>query len=683
MDNQSRYRSVPDREGLRAFLERNDVNIPWNNNDEYLYFYYPALSNDDDQATGLTFEHFKTKDELYAAISDPDKYVFVMDEHTDKMRYVHANADRSFYISNPLNQVIAAPEKPSWFDRLLAHFVDSYKQKVDKYEVEKQLYDADIFRRAQRKVEKQLDENFAAFEENGKGDLNRIDYIMIGGKSLRSLLIENIIRENSGENAAPRELRDNEDQLLEKTYKDRAAQIVLDAMVNGVQVEFLKMDPETMKPVPDKENERRMGFSVLQPLDDLKNMRASHKEQLIEEFERKNNFDFDFDSFGSSKARHAAIDACRRGIIRQAALDRGSRFILQSKRFRDSLFGGWIKNNGELPKTATTIENVNFPAGRTTLASHTIAYLLVEKNMSFENIMDPDAGKNDIEKENIRKVKEEAADFIIKQFTSGEGKLETLMDYNLRAADKLYHLVDRNIRTIDFSDSTDSEKGVYGDKLALLSAAGYVAKDLSQDRDPSRIPAIKPTVLRAFAKLKNLNVDNKNLEKELLSFDNKVTSPGGVNSLFDSLKKANNISTGVCSATNTCDRAQQYAISAELFRSDTAEKLKTKAPLEKITSEGAYINDYLYANYIINGKAGALSDRVNGILQKDNADAEFDAFITSGEIRKNWDITIKKSGTGNKEKIEITTEKRANAANDKGTITEKRVDNSVLGAQPI
>lgn len=636
MDNHGTYHIDTDRSTLRDILKKSGINLPLSSNEEYLYFYYPKLSDPENKTTGLTFEPFDSGEAVFDTVSDPRSGAFVFGGD-GKMRRVEKNINGTYGLSEPLDTILSSTttKKPSWLDRLLAHFVDSYKQKVDRYELEKQFYDAAVFASAQKNVEKQLNDNYDALEAKGKGDFSRMDYIMIGGKSLRSLRTEEVIRKR-GKNAFynPKPQGPEVDEI-KNTSKEHLAQIVFDAMAKGVQVEYLKMDPENMKPIiADAKNKKVL--SVLNPIPEFKNIRAAHKEERIAEFERRNNISIKYNEYSSSKARHDAIDVCRQGICRNAVFDSSKHFGLTNSRLRENLFGDWMRagKNREITHKTVTVEGANFSTQRSCLEAHVIAYLLVKNNMSLKDILNPDAGKTAEEKNKIRQQKADATDYMVNQFFSGNGKLEDIMDINVQASKKIFDYIEKNIHSVDFLDDRD----MYSEKMALLTAAAYIAKDLFQERGRE---GSYEAAAKAYAKMNGL--DPNSFDKmDFLPVHDKWNSAANISFLYENLRELNSISTG-CGVFegNGYDTLRDTAVANELNRHRAASCIAANKPFEETFSKKSMENIKMFLDEIIDSPdAVELRDELSGMRRSHEGEVMFAKLFNSGEIRKNWDATV-------------------------------------------
>ena len=632
MQNQSNNTNLP-YGALRFFFTENDIDIDVDDENMHRKFYYAQLIDPSNPSTGIEFVSYENAYEMEDDLRDENRALFIFDRNMQGRR-IHLNsADDSVDISEPLEEIIAKPEKPNWFVYLFKWLVDSFKVKVDNYNVEKQFYDAYVFKKAEFNVGKDLDNAFDAYEEAGKGDVNRIDYIMIGGRSLRAHLMDDIISNRADKTNTARHLTDDEKLQLKNISKERIEQIVFGAMVKGIQVEYLKMDPKTMDFVSNPQSQKNI-LHVLEQPPELKKLSAANREQFAGEYIRNNGLlNHEYNKFTTKDARWEAIEVCRKGIIHQARTDKAKKVSPVSHMQHDNLFGEWQRRNEangitkEIPTTGISVNGVSFSFDRSCFQSHVIAYLLAEKNMSLEDILNPDAGKNEEEKAEIRQQKADATDYMYDQFLSPEGSLDEIMRINVAGSRKLLDYVKENNQEIDPLDNAS----MFSDKALLVSAASFIQFDLNQERTRNKQLA-KPTAKKMFAIVNGLEPGSKEALAKYDQLDTDAFNYSCIEKCYDGQKDIIPFATGCGGdSSDKSDFLVNELCRQEAGQNRAADK---NAPLEKILPQTSVaMNEMMGSMLISNWQLSEFGKALH------TDDIKFAKFMLDDTFRKNMKVT--------------------------------------------
>ncbi|MCQ2423803.1 MAG: hypothetical protein MJ088_02775 [Clostridia bacterium] len=242
---------------------------------------------------------------------------------------------------------------------------------------------ADLAKEAGPQYKAVLDEAFAGIEERSGGVINRLDYIMIGGRTLRALLMEEYVKTHPG-TLAPRYA-----DLAEKDFVNESAanghvyDIILAAALQGRDVRYLRPDPLSGKLVPGADG-KIPEYTLGEP-NALVTAGTMERGQLKAEAETAVPLNF----IGADDARQRITDAenCKAAVKQLNYWEVVSCNISVNPMLRNMFLSDWEKTNGVDLQKLKIVNNLT--VSRTIMQNLSIAYLISQENMTPREAYDP------------------------------------------------------------------------------------------------------------------------------------------------------------------------------------------------------------------------------------------------------------------------------------------------------
>ncbi|MCQ2424841.1 MAG: hypothetical protein MJ070_01730 [Lachnospiraceae bacterium] len=295
-----------------------------------------------------------------------------------------------------------------------------------------------------------LDESFASLEYRTKGELNRLDHVMIGHKTLRGHLEAEYYALHPEEDR--RMFSAEYQNFLEESVKNgHAEELMLGAQLAGKKVTVFRVDQTNGKLLLN-EATGKPGFQLGDPNPGLKTVLTADMSYL--------NHPED----ASDRIRLG--QNCVRGIAALNYFGRAALSAQHSNNVGDQFFTSEEKN-GMIANQAKTRYS-SFSLTRTSLESHTVAYLMTEKEMTIEQIADPAYKPAD---------KRLAGQKILSLFSDPDANIGEIAKINAAGSEKMSEVLRTRLKGCDVSDP---EKYFTESNLNNNSLSRYV-HDLDQE----------------------------------------------------------------------------------------------------------------------------------------------------------------------------------------------------------
>ena len=464
--------------------------------------------------------------------------------------------------------------------------------------------DADI-RFAKDTYKAILDSEFASLEHRSHGELNRLDHVMIGHKTLRAHLEEDFLAKNPGSEIYGADFSECLTYINDSVNNGNAEEIILAAQLDGKKVSIFKPDPKTGELVV---NDRTGHFE--HPLgipEGIVFPKCKAVNELKEKFEAINKP-------SDASERLKMVPGCIDGVFKLNYIGRASLASQNSYNLKEQFFGSESTEGLDNPH--------KFSLTRSAMQSHVVAYLMTEKKMTIEQIADPDY---------MAKEKRDAGKLIKDIMTSENGDLDTLAKYNVNGIVKMKEYINGKLKNCDISDP----KQLYSESNKYVFALSHFIVDLDQEQKNMRQSAD-----RAIAEHIS-STHPADLQKAVKGWNDEITSNTIFSGMNASYKALSRFKTG--SITNAV-QDRSLVIQQEIFKKSVSEKVRNGGSVFTALDGDAQItfqtSSYVATNY-------KKSDPVNTGIEEFIAGtdvrtpekaAAFASYAASGDLIKDCNI---------------------------------------------
>ncbi len=580
---------------------------------------------------------------------------------------------KTMTLSEPVNVSLKPPKKPSAYGwkNFFKNFSERYRRELEDYNnqlkkynerkkffenpaaarqqrwreeqnknAEKQFITEDVYKSttvnpAINFVNRELDNRFGAIEAKTTNTFERFDYVIIGGKTLRQLMMENISFPKFDENGNPTFDAKDIDAYQEKTpeqLKEMANDIIVKAMLQGVPVKAAKLDPVTGEMLPDENGKM---FTELPVPAELKKLEVGSDGRAAVDRIMFGRIGINLAPDTDSKELLRQTDTTCKNI---QALNKAAMVLSSTSGYTsmsNSLLGGWAKDNGfksafEGLKTVKSYDQ--FTSDRSCIPSHAIAYL-ISQGHSLKDISDPSK---------LAKEKDAAGREAMKRYLDHDKKW--MAEVNVKAQQKIVDETDAALKNVNFNDNNS----VFTKDTIPCFSMVYTMFDLQQEKDH-----MKQEVIEAVAKQNGLDTAKPDEMKKAQELSNKLTVR------VQALSTAKQLVTETRSAANlTMGNVNGYSekvssiLSGQVCRVKYAEAQSQGKPVSEfadlktstvsVASGGFIIMNDEAKNHLAPGSIAKFAK------QNDSYTAlrEFGNNSTSGAFKDKFDINISVDNTG-------------------------------------
>ena len=598
-------------------------------------------------------------------------YVYKKGEQYPRELSYDKNA-KKMTLSEPANISLKPPKKPAAFGwkNFFKNFSDRYRREIEEYnhkldiynnrrkffenpaaarqqrwreeqnkEFEVQNVKEDTLKQvaldpALREIGHNLDDRFGGIEKKTANMSDRLDNVVIGGKTLRQLVLENIC------NAKPdKDGKATFDEKGVRLYQKKTPDelhaignsIIVKAMLSGVSVKAAKLDPVTGEMLAD---EKGALFTELKVPSEIAKIAINSPEHAA--LNRLIQKDTNVTLTGLAEGKELLIqtDITCKNI---QTLNKANAVLSSTCGYvsmQNALLGGWAKDNGHptVKEGLKTVKSYDgFTTDRSCIPSHAIAYLITQGH-SMKDICDPSK---------LAEEKDAAGREAMKRYLDHDKKW--MAEVNVKAQQKIVEETDKAFKNVDFYDN----KSVFTKETMPYLSMVHTVFDLQQEKDH-----MKQEVLEAVAKQNNLDVTKPEDLAKTKEISGKLTEKAQVLSAAKVLsldtRAASQLVTGDTRAVGT---KMSEILNGQLCRSKFTEAQKNNRPLSEysdpetsnsyITSGGFFLMHDSSKN---KGAPGSL-----GYIQSSKSFAtlrEFGNSCTNCALSKNcnMDIWTDKSG---------------------------------------
>ena len=450
---------------------------------------------------------------------------------------------KTMTLSEPVDVSLKPPKKPSAYGwkNFFKNFSDRYRREIEDYNkqlerynankkffenpaaarqqrwreeqnknAEKQLVTEDVYKSttinpAVNSVNRELDNRFGAIEAKTSNTFERFDNVIIGGKSLRQLMMEQISFPKFDENGNPTFDAKDISAYQEKTpeqLKEMANNIIVKAMLQGIPVKSANLDPVTGEMRPDGSGKM---FTELPVPAELKKLEVGSDGRAAVDrimFGRV-GINLAPETDGKELLRQTDITCKSIQNLNKANTVLSSTCGYTS--MMNSLLGGWAKENGfksafEGLKTVKSYDQ--FTSDRSCIPSHAIAYL-ISQGHSLGDICDPSK---------LAKEKDTAGREAMKRYLDHDKKW--MADVNVKAQQKIVSETDAALKNVNFNDNNS----VFTKETMPCFSMVYTMFDLQQEKDH-----MKQEVIEAVAKQNGLDTAKPEEMKKAQDLSNKLS----------------------------------------------------------------------------------------------------------------------------------------------------------------
>lgn len=469
---------------------------------------------------------------------------------------------------------------------------------------EKEAFRAGTVRPILDSITKQLDDLYGVYEKAIPTDaVNRLDYVMIDGRSARTYINEY--------------LESREKQLDNSEKAALLPDMIVSAQLQGKRVTAAL--PDGNRPFESSQTEPFPQF-----LGNLEENTLSRMREYCVPGE------IPVSSGLSPEAAREAEKESFSLLEKHSALSMTDLYNTDVSFFKQDIMRGvradarWnpdgTKTNRDLLKEAEN-SDINIRLSRNSFTTHVIA-LMMSEGVSPEVIFDPDRGAD------LR----EAAGKRVYELCRNKDAAE-LMRINVNGALAIEKCIEKGVKNIDYSD-INARRSPEAVHLAML---GFTAFDILQERDKN-----KPYAKQALAELEDDVLDGSKekedkYDKKLMELTERATVCSLVFSDRNADLKMTDTALGIESASRFRDFNANSYIYAGFFRSVLSDAEKTGKPFFKAVPISSYPNLYGTGDPLSfqedKTKAADLRD---GILAKTDPGQvrDFAKSITSGEFDK-------------------------------------------------
>ncbi len=539
-------------------------------------------------------------------------YVYKKGEQYPRELSYDKNA-KKMTLSEPANISLKPPKKPAAFGwkNFFKNFSDRYRREIEEYNHKLDIYNnrrkffenpaaarQQRFREEQnkkfeaqnvkedtlkkhtldpalREIGRNLDDRFGAIEKKTANVSDRLDNIVIGGKSLRQLVIENVCDAKIDKDG--KTLFDDKGMRLynKKTPDELHAignSIIAKAMINGVSVKTAKLDPVTGEMLAD---EKGALFTELKVPSEIANIEINSPDHaaLNRLIQKDTNVTLAGLAEGKELLRQTDITCKNIQTLNKANAVLSSTCGFAS--MQNELLGNWAKENGHttVKEGLKTVKSYDgFTSDRSCIPSHAIAYLITQGH-SMKDICDPSK---------LAEEKDAAGREALKRYLDHDKKW--MAEVNVKAQQKIIEETDKAFKNVDFYDN----KSVFNKETMPYLSMAHTAFDLQQEKDH-----MKQEVLEAVAKQNNLDVTKPEDLAKTKEISEKLTEKAQVLSATKSLVletyAASQLATG---NTKAVGEKMANILTGQLCRTKFAEAQNNNKPLSEYSNPEAS-NSYI------------------------------------------------------------------------------------------
>ena len=298
-----------------------------------------------------------------------------------------------------------------------------------------------------------LDSMFSDLEHRTKGELNRIDHVMIGHKTLRSHLETEYALKNPDVHKDALFFQKCDEFIASSVKNGHAEELILASQLCGKKVSLFVPDPKTGVLVPN-DGDGRVEHTLTIP-QNVVIPRCPESDEL------KAKFNF-INTPAEASERLRMVPDCIKGIRDLNYFGRSTLARQNSNNLADQFFGKERDNEN--------LDNPHkFSLSRSAMQSHVFAYLMTEKKMTPEQIADPgyEPGK-----------KLEAGAYIKGIMTSENGDLDKLAEYNVNGIVKMKEYISGKLAGKDITDASV----LYAEENMYIFPLSHFIVDLDQEQ---------------------------------------------------------------------------------------------------------------------------------------------------------------------------------------------------------
>ena len=481
---------------------------------------------------------------------------------------------------------------------------------------------------AKNELMQQLNDTFSAIEHSTGNKLSRLDHVMIGSRTLRGVL-----------QAEYTALHPDQDPIItgdsdgfvnfvnQSVTNGHAADLMLAGMANGVQVVMYKPDSKTgtlqMNPATGKPEHI---LSMPKCVSELDYIGKTYVKDLVTK-------DLKVDLKSPADARERLKDTynCRLAVQQLNAINRTALSSPGSGNMMDQFFGRYKNDHPDF--NLSTLQNPRgFGLGRTSLVSHTMAYLMSKHEMTPEQLRDP-AYKPGL--------KADAGEYVLQQMTSPDGDYSELMKHSLNAMDKIVDYIDEKTKGVDLTQTAQ----VFSSDNECLVGMAECAHDLDQEYSHA-MSEMKQQIIEKH-NLGDLpdRERNKAVSKIQADLSTKISNVSIIRNMKSSCIDQDLFLTGSCVAAG---KATPAIVDAEISRVKFAEAMAQGKPLSQcftMSEAGQLYNiaDDMSGNSVkVKENHVTNPDELSEKLEiNDIADArEFGVYAVSGGLRRDCDVEM-------------------------------------------
>ena len=418
-------------------------------------------------------------------------------------------------------------------------------------------------------IKKELDTLYSGVEEMTMHDpvkkeptLDRLDCVIIGGRTARACIFEACLREaKPGDGAcafseAGRDLYRalNRDQLLE-----RLNALILDAQLNGKTVSCIVPDPKTGKPVP-AENGKSM-VRPLVPAETVTGLREKNPSQFDAAERLLHKIIPPLPESADAAERLRSTDACVRSALAQNYFRRLSAFAPDERIMTQQLFRPCAEKRGvSMRQLFSTLpaDRPNAALGRCVCAA-AIASLLA-KGMKPEDLFDPEKGKAE---------KAEMGNAFIERYEAKD--YGWIAEQNVKGSRAIQKLISEKLGNLDFND----DRALFSEENLPVLTALCAMEQLNAARTE-----LSPECLTFLAKENGLTPDSPETQSACDALALDMDTVAGIGKIVRGAAEAAELASGILDSPAD---AVQKIVSGELMRTAVKNGTAAGKPLTAFT----------------------------------------------------------------------------------------------------
>ena len=531
--------------------------------------------------------------------SDRNMRLFVYPEGEQYPRELSYNAQTgTLELSDPIEK-LPEPQEPSGWQKFW-HFFGFYKKEFEDYEAAKQLTeeqthflrnpyhnsrnennqasiteDLDMKEKAAQKYDRliseisaKLDTIYGRTEETSRNDFSRFDYVMIEGRTLRSIMEEEYLKDWKKPDGTYDLDRSEIGKKFNKNaipeMKKRMAQIILKAQMDGLSVKYAELEPADGMIVRDLANPA----NFLRTLEAPELLKKPQEVGYMDALRRITNQKVQLDlAAGDGAAKIKKIAECAQGMETLNFSTHCITIGVTGQKMRWQLLGKWAekqgKSVGDALKGLSTARG--FSTDRSCIPSHAIADLLA-KGYSIKDIFNPDK---------LIEEKAEAGENAVQQYLDGKDRndFQWMAKVNLKASRIILNAIDEGMKNVDFSDNAS----LFSKENEELFTMAYLLFDLTQEADK-----MKEECLRTLGADMGKDISDpdqrKDVQKESDQLHDQIQSLSALKYIMNGRKSAAQMSLGdmVSLSTNKTN-----IMAGEFARARFGKAVKAGTPVSK------------------------------------------------------------------------------------------------------